>query len=91
MTPQRRQWWVHNMIHVVLQMVRTSGNIVLLCNHGRSRSPMYLVAYLIIIHSMSSVAAKALVHELLAVQRQEHLDRFETLSPILSDIRDILI
>lgn len=80
-TPTRK-WWVNNMCHVALLMSDTEGNIVLMCNNGRTRSPMYLVAYLIIMYSMSVAQSMNIVENLLRDQRDQPLDRHRSLVPI---------
>ena len=80
MDPSRRVWWIDNMQCTVLQMLDTEGNIVLFCKNGRTRSPMYLVAYLIIVHAMSVHKAMDIVADLLQQQRGQILDRFESLA-----------
>ena len=86
MTARTRKWWFQNLINVALKLYDVPGNIVLCCNNGRSRSPSYLVAYLIIVHNISDLEARTVVGELLVSQRGETIDRFETLTPILNDI-----
>ena len=86
MPPSLCEWWVNNMMYVVLQLMDTPGNVVLFCNHGRSRSPMYLVAYLIVVHGMLPKVARALVQSLLKEQRAQELDRFNCLLKIIEII-----
>ena len=83
MSNKRRQWWIDNMMHVAIQMLDSEGDIVLYCLQGRSRSPMYLVAYLVIIYNMSADAAMNEVREMLYNGRGEELDRFGCLKPII--------
>ena len=83
MTVGKKRWWVNNMKHVALKMFDVDGNVVLLCNHGRSRSPMYLVAYLVIIYGMEPSNALAMVSKILFESRRELLDRHECLVPII--------
>jgi hypothetical protein len=86
MTPGMKNWVVNNMKYVALQLFDTEGNIVLFCKSGRSRSPMYLVAYLIIFYSMSMKDAIKLVRDLLRDQRNESLDRTQSLLPAIQRI-----
>ena len=86
MDEPRRQWWIDNMQYVALQMLDTTGNIVLFCNNGRTRSPMYLVAYLVIMYTMSVSNAMDFVGQLLLEQRGLQLDRFKSLVPIVEII-----
>lgn len=86
MTAHTRKWWFQNLINVALKLYDVPGNIVLCCNHGRSRSPVYLVVYLIIVHNISDREALSVVGELLTSQRGETIDRFDTLTPIINDI-----
>ena len=83
MTPTTRQWWIDNMQFVALQVMETDGNVVLFCNNGRSRSPMYLVVYLVVMYSMSVVVATDLVSDLLLDGRGHSLDRHGCLLPIV--------
>lgn len=46
-------WQLDNLMSVALQIHDTEGNVALFCNHGRSRSPMYLVVYLVIFYDLS--------------------------------------
>jgi hypothetical protein len=86
MTSGMKDWVVDNMKYVALQLFDTEGNIVLFCKSGRSRSPMYLVAYLIIFHSMSINNAFTLVRDLLRDQRNELIDRTQSLLPAIQRI-----
>ena len=83
-----RQWWIDNMKYVALQMLDTEGNIVLFCKTGRSRSPMYLVAYLVIMYSMSVADAMGVVGKLLQDSRGMTIDRHSDLVPIVEHIYD---
>ena len=82
MTQSTREWWIDNMCYVAIQMSDTEGNIVLLCNNGRTRSPMYLVSYLIFMYSMSVCQSMNIVGDLLKEQRDQPLDRHRSLVPI---------
>jgi hypothetical protein len=86
MSKSLKQWWIDNMKYVALQMLDTAGDIVLLCKNGRTRSPMYLVAYLIIIYGMSVNAAMNSIGDLLQEQRELELDRHRSLVPIVEHI-----
>ena len=90
MLPALRKWWVANMKYVVLQLIDTPGNVVLFCVNGRTRSPMYLVAYLAVVYGMLPIKAMALVQTLLKDQRAELLDRFDTLIDIVNEVYDNL-
>lgn len=70
--------------YVATQMHNTAGNIALACNNGRSRSPMYLVAYLIICYDLTPNDARDTVMKLLRSQRGEELDRHDCYSHIIS-------
>ena len=85
-----RKWWVNNMKFVALQLAETRGNVVLFCSNGRTRSPMYVVVYLMMIHSMSIHNAMTTIRELLLSQRGYELDRHRSLLPILNDIFSIV-
>lgn len=86
MCPSVRKWWIANMKHVVLQLIDTPGNVVLFCVNGRTRSPMYLVAYVAVVYSMLPINAMALVKVLLKDQRADLLDRFDTLIDIVNEV-----
>jgi len=75
--------------YVAIQLSDTDGDVVLFCNKGRSRSPMYLVAYIVIIYNVTTCAAMHMVGQLLREQRGEQLDRFGCLKPIIDIINDI--
>lgn len=89
MTTQTKQWWVDNMQYVALQLIETEGNVVMFCNKGRTRSPMYLVAYLVIVNSMSVREAINHVTRLLDEQRGLELDRHQSLVPIIQRIYEV--
>jgi hypothetical protein len=86
MTDKTKQWWIDNMMHVAIQMLDSEGDIVLFCKQGRSRSPMYLVAYLVIVHNMSTHTAMEVIRKLLREERGEELDRFGCLEPVIERI-----
>ena len=85
-----RKWWIDNMKFVALQLAETRGNVVLFCTNGRTRSPMYVVVYLMMIHSMSINNAMTTIRELLMSQRGYELDRHRSLLPMLNDIFSIV-
>ena len=86
MTAKMMQWWLDNMKHVALQLIDTPGNVVLCCNHGRTRSPMYLVTYIIIVYGVATLNAIDIVHTLLIDQRGQSIDRHDHLVPIVENI-----
>lgn len=86
MTSTTRKWWLDNMQYVALQMLDAKGNILLICNSGRTRSPMYLVVYLIIMYGMTVRKAMKIVSDLLDEQRSLLLDRHRSLVPIVDII-----
>lgn len=90
MSSKQREWWKQNMINVAIEMLDAEGNIALICNNGRSRSPMYLVAYLVIVDGLLPIDAMSRVRDILFVQRNEKLDRFECLQPIVEEIFEFL-
>ena len=72
---------------VALQLQQSEGqNIVVCCNNGRSRSPMYLVAYLMLCCDMSVDDAMTIVRNELFEQREEVLDRCSALRPAMSHL-----
>jgi hypothetical protein len=85
MTTHCKSWIVENMKFVALQLFDVVGNVVIFCNHGRSRSPMYVVAYLIIFHDLSVDAAMTHLSVLLE-ERGIILDRFNDLLPAIENI-----
>lgn len=88
MTPHTKNWWKENLQYVALQIFDTQGNVVLFCNNGRSRGPMYLVAYLVIVHCLTPMQAMDSVRELLHEQRGCEMDRFDSLVPFIYHIFD---
>ena len=90
MMASTRKWWINNMKFVALQLAETRGNVVLFCTNGRTRSPMYVVVYLMMIHSMSIDTAMTTIGDLLMSQRGHELDRFQSLLPMLNDIFSIV-
>lgn len=83
MSPRRKQWFVINMCQVCLQMFDTEGNIAIFCKSGRSRSPMYLVSYLLLFNDMTVDNALNHVGLLLRVARNEWVDRHYSLYDIV--------
>lgn len=61
-------------------------NLVLCCVNGRSRSPMYLVAYLILCYDMTEDDAMRVVKTLLLEHRDEVLDRVNALQPAMQHL-----
>ena len=89
MTPHRKKWFVTNILRVCLQMFDTEGNIAIFCNTGRSRSPMYLVTYIMLFCDKTIDRAMFNVEELLSASRaNQELDRHCTLYEIISSIAD---
>lgn len=86
MTPLLRKRWFINLINVTLQVFEVEGNVTMFCYNGRSRSPMYLVVYLIIIYNMTPDEAMDTVRNLLSSQRDQPMDRHDTLTPLVEDI-----
>ena len=83
MSTTTKQWWLDNLKYVALQMFDAQGNLVMFCNRGRSRSPMYLVSYYVIIHNMHPIEAMKIVRNSLMEQRGERLDRYDSLTPFI--------
>lgn len=83
MSTTTKQWWLDNLKYVALQMFDAQGNLVMFCNRGRSRSPMYLVSYYVIIHNMHPIEAMKIVRNSLMEQRGEMLDRYDSLTPFI--------
>ena len=73
MTPTTKKWIVDNMQYVALQLFDAKGNIVIFCKNGRSRSPMYLVAYLIIFYGVSVHEAMHSINDMLVDQRGNNI------------------
>lgn len=88
MTPKTKLWWKDNLMYVALQIFDAGGNVVLFCKNGRSRSPMYLAAYLVIIHCLTPSESLSCVRKLLQDQRGEELDRYDCLVPFIYHIFD---
>ena len=90
MTKGRAMWWLDNVRYVVLQLFDADGDALLCCRNGRTRSPMYLVAYLVIIYNMTTLNAKKVVAKLLHESRGMELDRFDSLGPLIEKLNDDL-
>ena len=90
MSSKQKGWWIANMLNVTIQMLETSGDLILICNNGRTRSPMYLVAYLVVVYSMSASRSVKMVSDLLMQQRNEIVDRNGELIGIIERICEIL-
>ena len=59
----------------VLQINKTKGNICLSCKNGRTRSPVYLVAYLVLCYEISVEEAYATIGSMLLLNRNQIIDR----------------
>ena len=62
------------------------GNAVLCCNGGRSRSPTYLVVYLVLCWNISIIQANSMVEALLKDARGEELDRDRRFVQFVSEL-----
>ena len=62
------------------------GNAVLCCNGGRSRSPTYLVVYLVLCWNISIIQAYSMVESLLKDARKEDLDRDRRFVQFVSEL-----
>ena len=62
------------------------GNAVLCCNGGRSRSPTYLVVYLVLCWNISIIQAYSMVESLLKDTRKEDLDRDRRFVQFVSEL-----
>ena len=56
-TSQMRKRSMEGIIHCTKMIMDTHGNIVIHCRNGRTRSPMFLAAYFMIVFCMSQSAA----------------------------------
>ena len=88
MSSHTKQWLVTNMRYVAIQMYDAVGNVVIFCYNGRSRSPMYLVAYLILFYDLSYSDARECVSSLLQDDRCQLLDRNNDFGPACEDINN---
>ena len=64
------------------------GNAVLCCNGGRSRSPTYLVVYLVLCWNISIIQANSIVESLLKDTRGEKMDRDRRFVQFVSELVD---
>lgn len=88
MTKHRAQWWLDNLRYVALQMFDADGDVLLCCVNGRTRSPIYLVAYLVIIYNMTTAEALDTVGTLLHDRRRLKIDRYNSLTPLIEHIEN---
>ena len=88
MTALNQKWLLMNMRYVSLQIYKTDGNIILSCKNGRSRSPMYLVVYIIVVYDVTIAEAMKIVSTILFDVRNVELDRYELYVPALRYIID---
>jgi hypothetical protein len=86
MSNHTKQWFVTNILHVCLQMFDTEGDIALFCNGGRSRSPMYLIAYMVLFCDVPFDVAHHRIDRLMAQSRNQVLDRHFSLHEIIAII-----
>lgn len=91
MSPHLRKWFDVNIRLVCLQMFESEGNVVLYCFNGRSRSPMYLVAYFVLFCDMSLDRAMFNVNAQLLTKRNERLDRHYCLYGIVAKIAELFL
>jgi len=70
----------------VLQLRRTEGNVVINCKNGRTRSPMYLVAYLMLCYDMEVEDARSIIGKQLRAERNLELDRDNRLLPVVESL-----
>ena len=89
MTDFRKNWFTTNIENVCLQMFDSDGNIAIFCNSGRSRSPMYVVAYIIMFRNESLDEGMKIIERLLYEQRGQPLDRHHTLYGIVASIAEL--
>ena len=76
----------------ILQINRTEGNVVISCISGRTRSPMYLVAFLVVRYEHSPSYASSMVNALLVKERgmKYHLDRCGRFFPVVQSMEQII-
>lgn len=79
------------MIHGVKLIMTCPGNIVIHCRHGRTRSPAFLAAYLMIVACMSQEAAYSFLSSEYRKQRRldgayENIDRLNRYVGNLNDL-----
>jgi hypothetical protein len=86
MSNHTKQWFVTNILHVCMQMFDTEGDIALFCKAGRSRSPMYLIAYMVLFCDMTFDVAHHKIDRLMQQSRSQVLDRHYSLHAIIAII-----
>ena len=68
-TPSRRRRSLHGIIHCLNLLLDSSGNVVIHCRNGRTRSPVVVAAYLMVVSCLSQKAAYGYVSSELLEQR----------------------
>ena len=89
MSNSMKEWFVTNMMQVCLEMLDTEGNIALFCKGGRTRSPMYLIAYLVLFCNMPFEVAHQNIGKIMQQSRHQVLDRHYSLHEIIATLVDV--
>ena len=69
-----------------MQILESEGNVALFCKSGRSRSPVYFAAYLVMCHDFAVYEAVKCVESLLLEQRNQIMDRYQCFVPVLAKL-----
>ena len=69
-----------------MQLHKTEDNVVIFCKNGRTRAPIYLVAYLILCYDMTVMHARGKVHNMLYKERHHILDGDNRLLSVLESL-----
>ena len=87
-TPIMRQRVLDGIVHSLKLLMTHTGNVVVHCRHGRTRSPAFLVAYLMIVACLSLEAAHSCVSSEYRKQRyrREDIDRLGRYTGNLKDL-----
>lgn len=94
-TAQMRKRSIDGIIHCVKLIMDSHGDIVINCRNGRTRSPMFVAAYFMIVFCMSQSAAysyvsSAFIEQRPAAQNEIGIDRFGRYAGHLSVISELV-
>jgi hypothetical protein len=92
MGPAQQKRFYKNIKWVAMLIASSTGNVLIHCRNGRSRSPMFLVAYLMIFHQLSFQESRSMVAGELWIARRLSYDRFDRFEAFLRflDVNQIL-
>jgi len=90
-TSAMRSRVLDGIIHGVKLIMTCPGNIVVHCRHGRTRSPAFVAAYLMVVACMSQTAAYSFLSSEYDKQRRlETTDGIDRLNRYIGNLNDLM-